>query len=183
MTNTGDFRRYSYSADASYAIRAFDVQRSSAAPAYAPTTAPSRRKPLRVRENNKASKKSIAQLRKEQRLAFSKIVKISTVAGLCLVMLFGVLFMNAQKNELTYEISSLKSDIAVAESENTRLSSELDSLVSMDVIDKYAVEQLGMTKMKSNQIIYIDVSQYKEKRAAAAQKVLKSKEVKSKAAK
>lgn len=33
----------------------------------------------------------------------------------------------------------------------------------MSMIDQYAVEKLGMTKMKSNQIKYIDVSQYKQK--------------------
>ena len=47
MTNTGDFRRYSYSTDASYALKAFDVERSSAAPAYPPR----KEKELKVREN------------------------------------------------------------------------------------------------------------------------------------
>lgn len=42
----------------------------------------------------------------------------------------------------------------------------------MNMIDQYAVEKLGMTKMKSNQIKYIDVSQYKQKRMAAAQAIL-----------
>lgn len=51
------------------------------------------------------------------------------------------------------------------------------------MIDQYAVEKLGMTKMKSNQIKYIDVSQYKQKRLAAAQAVLKQKQAKSKAEK
>ena len=50
----------------------------------------------------------------------------------------------------------------------------------MSMIDQYAVEKLGMTKMKSNQIKYIDVSQYKQKRLAAAQAVLKQKQAKSK---
>lgn len=36
MTNTGDFRRYSYGSDAAYAVQAFNYQRSSAAPAYIP---------------------------------------------------------------------------------------------------------------------------------------------------
>ena len=36
MTNTGDFRRYSYGSDAAYAVQAFNYQRTSAAPAYIP---------------------------------------------------------------------------------------------------------------------------------------------------
>lgn len=46
----------------------------------------------------------------------------------------------------------------------------------MNMIDQYAVEKLGMTKMKSNQIKYIDVSQYKQKRMAAAQAILNQKQ-------
>ena len=37
MTNTGDFRRYSYSTEAAYAVQAFNYQRTSAAPSYVPT--------------------------------------------------------------------------------------------------------------------------------------------------
>lgn len=170
MTNTGDFRRYSYSSDASYAVQAFDMRRSSAAPSYAPE--PQRRKNLKVRENPTAQKKSRAQLAAEQRIGFRWIVKIGTVCILCFAMLFGMIYTYAQKNELTHEISQLETDLAVEKSENTRLNSELDSLVSMSMIDRYAVEQLGMTKMKSNQIRYIDVSEYKEERLAAAQLLL-----------
>lgn len=53
MTNTGDFRRYSYSGDTSYLINSFDVGRSSAAPAYKPE--PERN--LKVRENAKRKSK------------------------------------------------------------------------------------------------------------------------------
>lgn len=172
MTNTGDFRRYSYSADASYAVRAFDVQRSSAAPSYIPGTNPGRS--FKVRENTK--KKSRSQLISEQKIGFAQIVKICIVSVLSLAMLFGILCNYAQKNELIHEISNLETDLSVAQSESTRLNSELDSLVSMSMIDQYAVEQLGMTKMKSNQIKYIDVSQYKEKRLAAAQLLLQKNE-------
>lgn len=84
---------------------------------------------------------------------------------------------------LPLRFQGLKKNYSTAQSENTRLNSELDSLVSMSMIDQYAVEKLGMTKMKSNQIKYIDVSQYKQKRLAAAQAVLKQKQAKSKAEK
>lgn len=174
MTNSGDFRRYSYSTDASYALKAFDVQRSSAAPSYVPS--PSRRRNLRVRENEKPRKKSGAQLRREQREGFRWLIRIGTVSVLSLALLFGIIYNSAQKNELTHEISQLETDLAVAESENTRITSELDSLVSMSMIDQYAVEKLGMTKVKSNQIRYIDVSEYKEKRLAAAQMLLEKTE-------
>lgn len=160
MTNTGDFRRYSYSSDAAYALKAFEATRSSAAPEYTP----GRKRDLKVRENVK--NKSMAQLRTEQKAGFATVVKILTVSVLCIAMLFCVIYTYAQKNELTHQISDLETELAVAESESTRLNSELNALVSMNMIEQYAVEELGMTKVQSNQIQYIDVSQYKEKHLA-----------------
>lgn len=162
MTNSGDFRRYSYQSDAAYALKAFDVSRSSAAPAYAPK----RQKDLKVRHNN--TRKSRAQLVKEQRAALIKAVCIMFTALAFMGMFFGVLHTYALKNELTHEISDLQTELSVAQSENTRINSELNSLVSMSMIDQYAVDKLGMSKVQSNQIRYIDVSQFKEERKAAA---------------
>lgn len=161
MTNTGDFRRYSYGSDAAYALQAFDVNRSSAAPAYSPQ----RKRELKVREN--AARKSKAQLIKEQKASAVKVAIIMSVSLAVIAMFFGMLYTNAKKNELNHEIANLENQLSVAESENTRISSELDALVSMNMIDQYAVEKLGMTKVQSNQIRYIDVSQYKEEREAA----------------
>lgn len=162
MANNTDFRQYSYSSDASYAVQAFNMSRSSAAPAYAPR----RQRELKVRENSK--RKSRTELLREQRLAFGKVIAIGTVALLAIAMLFGMLHTNAKKNELNHEISTLETQLSIAQSENTRINSELNSLVSMSMIDQYAVEKLGMSKVRSNQIRYIDVSRYKEERKAAA---------------
>jgi len=166
MTNTGDFRRYSYSSDTAYALKAFDVGRSSAAPAYVPK----KKKDLRVRENE--SRKSRNQLLQEQRVTAARAAFVIVSALLMIAMLFCALHTFAKKNELTYEISTLQTQLSVAESENTRINSELNSLVSMSMIDQYAVEELGMSKVQSNQIRYIDVAQFKEERQAAALRIL-----------
>ena len=141
MTNSGDFRRYSYQSDAAYALKAFDVSRSSAAPAYAPKK--QRNRDLKVRNNN--TRKSRAQLIKEQRATLIKAACIVCVALAFLGMFFGVLHTYAVRNELTHEISNLQTELSVAESENTRINSELNSLVSMSMIDKYAVDKLCMS--------------------------------------
>lgn len=159
MTNTNDFRRYSYGTDASYAINAFNVTRSSAAPKYTPEP----KKDFRVRPYTK--KKSRAELISDQRTALKKAVVIVLVTLLATSMLFGVLFTYVQKNELTHSIANLKSDIAVAQSENVSLNAELESMVSVSQIDIYAIEKLGMVRLQSNQIKYIDISKYKEERA------------------
>lgn len=63
-------------------------------------------------------------------------------------MLGGVLFTFAQKNKLNHEVASINRQISEAQSESTRLNSQLDALVSVEMIDQYAVEKLGMSKMQ-----------------------------------
>lgn len=162
MTNSQDFRRYSYTADASSALHAFEAQRSSAAPAYPPVQPPQPNRGFRVRENPK--QKSRNQLKAEQKRGFGNVKVIIGVALTCIVMFCGVLYTNAQKNELSHKINSIQKELAVANSENVRLTSELDALVSVNMIEQYAVENLGMTKIQARQIHYIDVAEYKEKR-------------------
>ena len=91
MTNTGDFRRYSYGSDAAYAVQAFNYQRSSAAPAYIPKP----EKEFKVRQ--RGQRKSKAQLVHEQKLSLKKALSITTVAALCLSMLFAVLLYQCKK--------------------------------------------------------------------------------------
>ena len=183
MTNTNDFRRYSFQSDTAYLINSFDFSRGSQAPKLRPQDKPEEK--IRVREGK--GLKSRSELKKEQKSAFRKAVRIAAVAVLSLVMICLVLHSLALKNELTREISAKQTDIANAQSEYISLQSELNSLVSMSMIDKYAVEELGMTKMRSNQIQYVNVDEYKakkqketEKKKAAAEKKAEQKTAKQK---
>lgn len=162
MVNTNDFRRYSYDGDAAYALEAFNKTRSSAAPEIQPR----RKRRLTVSPNTEM--KSRKELVREQKRAFAQVAEILTVTVLVLTMLFGVLFTYVQKNELTKSIANIQDEISVAQSENVSLNAELEALVSVSQIDSYAVEKLGMTRLQSNQIRYIDTSQYKQNNAAAA---------------
>ena len=164
MTNTGDFRRYSYAADASYAVQAFNMQRSNQA------TAPAQPKPrerFTVHENTVVKSKS--QLKAEQKSSFRQMLQIMAVAVISLAIVGIVIGSFAMKNELTKELAAVERDISNAQSDCVSLQSQLDSLVSMSMIEQYAVEQLGMTKVKSNQVLYIDVEQYKVDRQATLQ--------------
>lgn len=164
MTNATDFRRYSYDADMSYtnALNAFNATRSSAAP----DLKPQRKRAFSVRPNT--VKKSKAQLVAEQKKAFKQAIVVLTVTVLSLSMLFGVVYTFVQKSELTRSIAKAKSNIALAQSQNVSLNSELEAMVSMSQIDMYAVETLGMVKLQSNQIRYIDTSKFKEARNNSA---------------
>ena len=160
MTNSSDFRRYAYSADASYALEAFNAHRTAAAPAYQPPRR-QRKRELRVHE------KSEQQLHTEGRMAAKQAAILVVSVLVTLGMLGGVLFTFAQKNKLNHEVASINRQISEAQSESTRLNSQLDALVSVEMIDQYAVEKLGMSKMQSGQMRYVDVDAYMQARAKA----------------
>lgn len=164
MTNTNDFRRYSYSSDPAYLINQFDFSRGSQAPKIKPQSQPDVNKGFKVHENKTFKTKS--QLKAEQKRGVSSTLKIAAVAVTCFVMIALVIGSLAVKNELTKEIAAKQTQIANAQSENISLRSELDSLVSVSMIDDYAVNKLGMKKVKSNQIQYVDVDGYKAQKQA-----------------
>lgn len=157
MTNTSDFRRYSYQNDPTYLIKNFDLSRGSQAPKVLPEENVKSR--FTVRENTRV--KSRAELNTEQKLARKQAIMVFAVAALCIVLIAGVISSFAVKNEYTRTLASQQVDIANAVSENISLQSKLEAMVSISMIDEYAVEKLGMTKVKSNQIQYMDVEQYK----------------------
>lgn len=162
MTNSNDFRRYSYQYDTSYLVDSFSSSRGSQAPKYSPVPTQEPEHNFKVRENKALKTKS--QLRAEQRQALLKAVKIVAVTLFCFALAAMVINSLSAKNELTKQIEAKEKSISNAQSENISLQSKLDSLVSISMIDEYAVNKLGMTKVKSNQIQYIDVDEYKTQR-------------------
>ena len=165
MTNTNDFRQYSFSSDTNYLINSFSYSGGSHAPKLRPEEDPK----LKLREG-KSKLKTKSQLRKEQKAGFRKAAVVVSVAVICLLMIAFALHSFALKNELTREIQKTQTNIANANSEHISLESQLDALYSISTIDKYAVEELHMSKVKSNQIRYISVDDYKNQREKALNK-------------
>ncbi|WP_294836965.1 hypothetical protein [uncultured Eubacterium sp.] len=159
MTNANDFRRYSYQNDTSYMISGFNLSRTSAAPKHREEDFPEEQRTLKVHEND--SVKTSKQIKSEQVMC-AKRAFIFVLTAIFIVGFVGLtLYSFAVKNELTREISKVKVEISNAQSENISLQSELDTMISISMIDDYAVNKLHMTKMKSNQIQYMDVNQFK----------------------
>ena len=169
MTNSNDFRRYSYSADieTTNAINAFSMTRSSAAPKYEPVPPRSRRqKPLTVVTGNEKLK-GRNELIADQRRTFRKAMTTVLVLAVAASMLFAMLYTYVKKNEYTREIAALKTELTREINQNICTNAELDALVTFDQIEDYAVNKLGMVKLQADQIRYIDVENYKETRADA----------------
>lgn len=166
MTNTNDFRKYSYQYDTANLISSFNYTRGSHAPKVRPEYDEPVRK-LRVREAKGI--KSQNQLEREQKRSARSVIRIIFAAVACLLLIGTVLNSFAVKNQLTRELASKQTEIANAESEYISLQSQLNSMFSVSMIDKYAVEKLGMSKVRQGQVQYMDVNEFvKEAQKAEA---------------
>ena len=82
------------------------------------------------------------------------IIIISALA----VALFGsVIYSLNKRNTMYSRVSSLQSELNLAEAENARLQSELQAQVSAKNVEEYAENVLGMQKIDSSQIKYIEI--------------------------
>lgn len=104
-------------------------------------------------------KKTVAEARKEMRAGARQTAKILTVA-LCLLTMFAMLlYSRLRVDELTREIDAANAQLKVAQGENVRLNMQLDSMISLERVESYAKNELGMTKVEGYQIEYIDLSE------------------------
>ncbi len=78
-------------------------------------------------------------------LAMFTIISMQVVAG-------------AKNYSLDREIQKVEQLLAVEQAENIRLSSTLNGITGIAVIDSYATEVLGMTKVENYQVECIDLS-------------------------
>ncbi|MBQ3537955.1 MAG: hypothetical protein IJA39_05170, partial [Clostridia bacterium] len=86
-----------------------------------------------------------------------------SVALLSLVLvIFGVVALqlsaSAESYALSREIQAIERKLDIEKSENIRLTSELNGITGISVIDSYATDVLGMTKVENYQIECIDLS-------------------------
>ena len=98
--------------------------------------------------------------RNAQSVAINKtVLKIMSFCLVCGLMFMGLLVMESRCNALDKQITAVQSDIDIAEGETVRLNAELSTKISMDKIEEYAENELGMVKAESYQISYIDLSE------------------------
>lgn len=126
---------------------AYDFSRFERAQA-APQRSPARPKqsppprPVKVPEPRKTS----AQRQRENIDSLRRTVKTILVSCLLLSLLGGMLYSEVRQDELTHAYRKLESQMAIAQSENTRLNMELGAKLSLDKVEAYAREKLGMVK-------------------------------------
>lgn len=82
------------------------------------------------------------------------IVFVSLVAA---VLLGSVIYTLDRRNTVYNKVTDLNRQLKLAEAENVRLQSELESKMSAKNVEDYAENVLGMKKMDSSQIKYIKI--------------------------
>lgn len=116
--------------------------------------------PQRKTANKATAKTNTQQNRNSSQVAINPAVLKAVVMGvafcLCVVAL---LIMESKCNALDKQISSVQSELSIAQGESVRLNAELNSMISTEKIEKYAENVLGMVKAESYQISYIDLSE------------------------
>lgn len=103
-------------------------------------------------------KKSLAQAKREMHAAAMQGTKIVVIA-LCLLSMFAMLlYSRLRADEITREIDRTNAMLTQAQGENVRLNMAIDSMISLEKVEDYAKNTLGMTKVEGYQIEYIDLS-------------------------
>lgn len=86
--------------------------------------------------------------------AFAVVAGVSCAA----VIAFSFLHSKLQISDYTSMINETKSQIEQAESENARLNASLDSMVTLDNVEKIASEELGLQKTQNSQITFVPLN-------------------------
>lgn len=87
---------------------------------------------------------------------FKKII-ICVVVGMAMIAC--IVAMRSKCDTLNSQIEKANKVLDISKSENVRLNAELNSMISVEKIEDYAENVLGMTKIESYQITYIDLSE------------------------
>ena len=87
-----------------------------------------------------------------------KSLRVFAVVMAMFVIISMQIVAGAKNYSLDREIQKVEQLLAVEEAENIRLSSALNGITGIAVIDTYATEVLGMTKVENYQIECIDLS-------------------------
>ena len=93
---------------------------------------------------------------RRSRVAAVRIVAIATV----LFMALGFqIYAHVQVDELDQQLNEINQQISVIESDNTRRNMELNANVSLERVDQYAKNELGMVKISDYQVNYVKLSE------------------------
>lgn len=104
----------------------------------------------RVAIENSPSKSAVAQTR----LSAVKALKCISLAVTLCAMISSLIYCRVTIDNLGRQINKVDTAISEAKSEEVRLQTQLDSMISLDKVEDYAVNTLGMVKLENYKITY-----------------------------
>lgn len=85
-------------------------------------------------------------------------VKLVAVILVFFSVLLGITYFNAMSDDVARMVSNQESELASAKADNVLLQNKLDTVANIGYVEKYATENLGMTKLTTNQKKYININ-------------------------
>jgi cell division protein FtsL len=110
-------------------------------------------KVVSLKANKKFQKE---QQRRRAIQSFLNTVATICVAALAVIVIGMMIVSRIQMTELDDHINDLQKQLTVLQSEKIRLTDELASKTSIKSVEEYAYDVLGMQKIESSQIQYIE---------------------------
>jgi cell division protein FtsL len=129
------------------------ISTSSAAPQIAPKA---QEKPKL--ELVKKQKPSVSEEKQEALVAARKTRQIFVIAVVLFAFFAGLIYSRIQLDEINREISAIDAKMKIAQSDKIKLDNQLNSTISIDKVEDYATNTLGMVKVQEHQVVYIDLS-------------------------
>ena len=68
------------------------------------------------------------------------------------------IYSRVQLDEINRDISNKEYEIELAQSDSVKLNNTLSAMVSMNNVEDYAANVLGMVKVQDYQVVYVDLS-------------------------
>lgn len=103
--------------------------------------------------------KTAAQVRAQAAAETKRAIKIMVIATAILMFMALAIYSRVQLDEINRDISSIENKMELAQSDNIKLNNELNSIVSINNVENYATNVLGMVKVQDYQVVYVDLSQ------------------------
>jgi len=98
-------------------------------------------------------------VRTQKKSKTKKALKVKLVVNVVVLvfLMLGTIYSRVQLTETKSTINKKTTELTNIESENAYLSYEMDSMVSLKNAEEYAVDELGLVKLDSNQIEYVNL--------------------------
>ena len=124
---------------------------SQTAPSHAPVPIPA---PVKKPELVRTKPKTAEQAWEDLLARFKRTLKIFTVSALLFTMFGSLVYERAQLVELTRSETVLADELKEAQSRKVSLEAQFNALISIDKVEEYAKNELGMVKRQRCQTKY-----------------------------